>query len=337
MRLIKIDDNDSEQRLDRFLCKLFKNSSRTLIYKLNRKNIIKVKSENELKYRKEKFDYRLKKWDEIKLFIDENEFLELTKSINENKNTINNKKLDKKDIIFEDEYLLIVNKPAWIDVHPWDFKTKDLSLIDLVNDYLWDKYNSLTFKPSLIHRIDRDTSWIILIAKKKDILTKLVSDLKNKNKIEKTYLALVIWKLKNKSWTINKKLLRIENAKRENKVRVSDNWKEAITHYKVIWEYKLETKNKTEDISLLEINIETWRMHQIRVHLSHIWNPVLWDNKYWYKPLNIYLCKNHWLCRQALHSSKLKFYHYWINKEKTVEADLKEDMKSFIKMLKKLW
>lgn len=78
-----------------------------------------------------------------------------------------NDKLLKEDIVFEDADLLVLNKPSWINVHPWDHKTKETNIIAQVQDYLWDKLNSLTFKPSLIYRIDRDTSGILLIAKKK--------------------------------------------------------------------------------------------------------------------------------------------------------------------------
>ena len=105
-----------------------------------------------------------------------------------------------------------------------------------IQDYLWDKLNSLTFRPSLIHRIDRDTSWILMIAKKKDILTKLVSDFKGHEKVKKTYYAIVLWKMSRKEWTITKKLLRIEWATNENKVQVSDKWLTAITHYKLLKE-----------------------------------------------------------------------------------------------------
>jgi RluA family pseudouridine synthase len=231
----------------------------------------------------------------------------------------------------------VLNKNPWINVHPWDHKTKEISIINQVQDYLWDKLNSLTFKPSLIHRIDRDTSGILLIAKKKDILTKLWEDFKKseKWKINKTYLAYVFWKLPNKSWTIKDKLLRIEDAKNENKVQVSPKWQDAISHYKVISEHNLKTKEGDLIISEVEVNIETWRMHQIRVHLSHLGFPVIMDDKYGDKRLNSYIEKNYWLKRQALHSIKIEFFHYPHNKRISLTANLKDDMKNFIEKLKK--
>ena len=137
MILLNIEENDSNQRLDKFLCKLFKNSSRSLIFKLNRKNKVKIKNKWSEKYRKYDIDYKIQIWDEIKLFISEDEFKELSKS-NDDKNVFNKNKKEL-DIVYEDDFLLVVNKDAWIDVHPWDFKTKDLSLIDIVKDYLWEK------------------------------------------------------------------------------------------------------------------------------------------------------------------------------------------------------
>jgi 23S rRNA-/tRNA-specific pseudouridylate synthase len=234
---------------------------------------------------------------------------------------------------------LIINKSPWINVHPWDHKTTEISLINQAQDYLWDKLNSLTFKPSLIHRIDRDTSWIIMIAKKKDILTKLWEDFKKSwkwSKIKKTYLAYVFWNLPSETWTITKKLLRIEWAKNENKVQVSEKGLDAVTHYKVIWENTIKTKEWNIIISEVEINIDTWRMHQIRVHMADLWNPVVLDDKYWDKKLNSYIKRTFWLDRQALHSSKISFFHYGKNKNIELTANLKDDMKEFLEKVKKV-
>jgi 23S rRNA-/tRNA-specific pseudouridylate synthase len=75
-------------------------------------------------------------------------------------------------------------------------------------------------------------------------------------------------------------------------------------------------------------------MHQIRVHLSHIWNPVIMDEKYWNKKLNSYIEKNYWFKRQALHSSKIEFFHYWMDKIVVLSANLKDDMALFITKIK---
>jgi 23S rRNA-/tRNA-specific pseudouridylate synthase len=134
-----------------------------------------------------------------------------------------------------------------------------------------------------------------------------------------------------KNGTITKKLERIKNAKNENKVQISEKWQEAVTHYSVLNEFFLKTKEWNLIISELEVEIKTWRMHQIRVHLADLWNPILWDKIYWNKKLNAFLEKNYWLERQALHAWKIEFFHYGKEKKMKLEARIKDDLKDFIK------
>ncbi len=338
MRLYKIEENDANQRLDKFLKKLFPLATRSLIYKFNRKDKIKIKQVwEDTKFRKEDNEYKLQIWDEVKIFLSDDDF----KALSEKEETVlsekeidQKQKFDKKDIVYEDADLFVVNKNAGINVHPGDHKTTESNLIAQVQDYLWDKLNSLTFKPSLIHRIDRDTSGILMIAKKKDMLTRLVSDLKTHEKIKKTYYTIVIWKLSRNKWTIKKNLLRIEWAKNENKVQVSENWQTAITHYKSIKEHIIQTEQWVLILTELEVNIETGRMHQIRVHLASLGNPILWDKTYWDKKLNAYFSNNYGISRQALHSWKIEFFHYTRNKKMELTANIKQDLTDFINKIK---
>lgn len=329
MKLFTITENDANQRLDKFLKKLFPLATRGLLYKFNRTNKIKVNK------KREDNEYKLQIWDEVRIFLQDDDFEKLSKeSLHSNHLPKGESivKLDKKDIVFEDSFILVINKNPWVNVHPWDHKTKEISLIDQVQDYLWDKLNSLTFKPSLAHRIDRDTSWIVIIAKKKDMLTRLVEDFKNHKNIRKFYLTIVSWILKEKEWVINKKLERIVDAKNENKVKISNEWQSAITHYKVLDEFQYEN----ERFSLLEVEIKTGRMHQIRVHLENLWHPVIGDKTYWNKSLNHYLSRELLVNRQFLHASRIEFTHYWIGKRITLEARLKDDMKEFLEKISKI-
>jgi len=336
MKLYKIEENDANQRLDKFLKKLFPRATRGLLFKFNRKDKIKVKFEwSEWKFKKRDNEYKLQVWDEIKIHLSDKDFDELTKREEDIKTNITWEKFDKKDIVFEDSDLFVINKNAWINVHPGDHKTKESNVIALVQDYLWDKLNSLTFKPSLIHRIDRDTSWILLIWKKKDILMKLVNDFKDHKKVKKTYYAIVFWKLPKKKWTITKKLLRIENAKNENKVQISEKWLNAVSHYKLLKEHILQTKEWVLILSEVEIEIETGRMHQIRVHMASLGNPILWDKAYWDKKLNSFFERNFWLKRQALHAWKIEFFHYGRERLLNLEARIKKDLVDFINKIKK--
>lgn len=338
MKQFKIEENDANQRLDKFLKKLFPRATRSLIYKFNRKDKIKIKFDwSDWKFKKRDNEYRLQVWDEIKIFLSDEDFDTLKEDTSSKKDIVSKKwkgKFNEKDIVYEDWDLLVVNKKSWINVHAWDYKTKEIPLINQVQDYLWDKLNSLTFKPSLIHRIDRDTSWILMIAKKKDILTRLVKDFKEHEKIKKTYYAIVLWKLSRKKWVIKKNILRVENAKNENKVQISESWKTAITHYKLIKEHILRTRENILILSEVEVQIETWRMHQIRIHMASVWNPVLWDKIYWDKKLNSFFERNYSLKRQALHAWKIEFFHYGRDKRIELVAKIKKDLVNFIALIK---
>ncbi|MDD3645834.1 MAG: RluA family pseudouridine synthase [Candidatus Gracilibacteria bacterium] len=349
MKLFKIEENDANQRLDKFLKKLFPNATRSLIYKINRKDKVKVKSlpllggdlEGASKFKKRDNEYKLQVGDEVKIFLSDSEFKELstfkesTQSVSTNEIEISTRaRLDKKDIVFEDSDLLVVNKNPGINVHPGDHKTKESNLIAQIQDYLGDKLNSLTFKPSLIHRIDRDTSGILMIGKKKDMLTRMVADLKDHKKVQKIYYAIVLGRLSRKEGTIKKNLLRIENAKDEAKVRVDDKGQSAVTHYKLIKEHIVKAPEGDIILSELEVQIETGRMHQIRVHLASIGNPIVGDKAYGDKRLNGFFAKNYGLTRQALHAWKIDFFHYGRDKNMQLTAKIKDDLVDFIKKVK---
>lgn len=171
MKQLIITPNDANQRLDKFLKKLLPRAALSLIYKLNRKNAVKVNR------RREDNEYKIREGDSVELFIKDEEYEKLTEAKSPTQRHPD-QRLDREDIVYEDGDLLIVNKNPGTIVHPGDFKTADVSLIDQVQDYLGDKLNSLTFKPSLIHRIDKDTSGIIMIAKTKPSLDAMLRELR---------------------------------------------------------------------------------------------------------------------------------------------------------------
>jgi len=329
-----ITSNDAHQRLDKFLKKLLPNASLSYIYKLSRKGNIKVITREGKKTKQDK-DYKIIEGEHIQIFLNDSDIAELQK-VNIQQVTVGvEQKLLGADIAYEDKDLLVINKNPWLNVHPGDHKSDEVSLIQQVHDYYKWSLDSLTFKPSLIHRIDRDTSWIVMIAKSKYTLTRLSDDFKQHNALKKTYFCIVLWRVSRKSWTITKKLKRIENAKNENKVQVSEKWLEAITHYKLIHEYTLKIPKWEQILSCLEVTIETGRMHQIRVHMAALWNPILWDNSYWDRQLNSYFAKRYGISRQMLHAWKIEFYHPVKKRKTRVEARLKKDMQNFIARLKK--
>jgi len=323
MKLFRIEENDAYGRLDRFLKKLLPWASASLVYKLNRKNKIKVDG------KRQDNEYKLQPGQEVKIFLTDDEFTTLSTPPKTIIKEAGIWILSKKNIVYEDGDILIVNKDAGVNVHPGDHKTKELSLISQVHDYLWDKHTSLTFQPSLVHRIDRNTSGIVMIAKQKHILTKLAKDFREHTNIQKNYRALVFGKLPHTRGKIDAKLLRIENAKNENKVRVDPKWQPALTYYQVLSEW---TIGNTQ-ISEVEVEIHTGRMHQIRVHMAFLGNPIVWDDTYGDKQKNAYISKHFGLSRQALHAEKITFYHPGKKKSLSLIARLKPDMEQFLKKI----
>ncbi len=334
MKQFDITQNDADQRLDKFLRKLFPSATRGLIFKLNRKGKIKVITTDKKKTKQDN-EYKLQVWEKVQIFLSDADFKELTTVEKRPSIIMPSQKFSRKDLVFEDAGLFVNNKNPGQNVHPWDHKTQEVSLIEQVQDYLWEKLNSLTFKPSLAHRIDRDTSGIIIIAKQKHILTQLVADFKEKNRVRKIYFAIVFGKLSRQEGIIKKKLKRIENARNENKVQVSESWQEAITHYKVLDEFRVSLPQWEQIISAVEVEIKTGRMHQIRVHMAALGTPIVGDKSYGDKSLNHYFEKHYGVNRQMLHAWKVEFYHSGRKKKMMLQAKLKNDMEKFMGSFKK--
>jgi len=140
--------------------------------------------------------------------------------------------------------------------------------------------------------------------------------------------------LHHKSKKLDGKLKRNDDTK--NKVEVSAEWKNAVSIVKLIEKKSINIENKKIDFSVLEINIETGRTHQIRVHLSSIWYPILWDERYWDKALNYFLSKKIYINRHMLHAYKLELNHPKKWKKIKFKANIKQDMKKlFNETLKK--
>ncbi len=216
---------------------------------------------------------------------------------------------------------MVVNKPSGMNVHGGDHKTSEISLIDLVQDMLGGKYDSLTFKPALVHRIDRDTSGCLLIAKEKSTLESLLAALQG-HEIEKVYHTLVVGIPEKRRDTIRAKLLRVENAKNEAKVRVDESGQSAVTHYEMLQSFGR--------YSLLECRIETGRTHQIRVHLASIGHPILGDSSYGDKSVNSFMKRENHIVRQMLHARLLEVVHPKTQKRLTVESPYPEDFHSLL-------
>jgi 23S rRNA pseudouridine1911/1915/1917 synthase len=229
-------------------------------------------------------------------------------------------------VLYEDESLLVINKPPGINVHPGDHKSKEVSIIELVQDYLRTTPRKGLFEPALVHRIDRDTSGVLIIAKNRLSLNILLEELQE-HEMQKNYLALVAGSVTPASGKIDLPLLRRE-VERWPKVIVDKNGQRAITHY--------TTLGTHQGISLLELRLETGRMHQIRVHLAATWAPVLGDTKYWVSIARAFAAKHMNFIvpeRQLLHAHKIWFHHPKSGKLLEIIAPVPNDMRELVKRI----
>ena len=172
-------------------------------------------------------------------------------------------------------------------------------------------------RPGIVHRLDKDTSGLIIIAKNDKAHINLSNQLKN-HLVKKTYIALVRGVVKENEATINMPIGR--SQKDRKKMAVNKNGKNAVTHFKVLKRY--------DNYTLLEVNIETGRTHQIRVHLSEIGYPIIGDYTYSNG-------KNEWNIKgQRLHAKILEFTHPITNKQMHLEAELPEYFNNILLELK---
>ena len=222
------------------------------------------------------------------------------------------------DVLYEDNDIIVVNKPKGMVVHPAN-GNPDGTLVNAVMAICKGTLSGIggEIRPGIVHRLDKDTSGVIIVAKNDKAHINMSEQIKN-HEVEKTYIALVKGYVKENEATIDMPIGR--STKDRKKMAVRKEGKKAITHFKVV--------ERFPNYTLLEVKIETGRTHQIRVHLSEIGYPIVGDEVYSNG-------KNEWGIKgQCLHAKSLKFKHPITGKEMFIEAPLPEYFKNILQDLK---
>lgn len=235
-------------------------------------------------------------------------------------------------VLFEDQYILVIDKPADMVVHPADGNLTG-TLVNALLEYSPEIISSkndnsvhASVRPGIVHRLDKDTSGIIIVAKNSKSLSSLSRQLAAKN-IKKTYSVLVYGETA-KSGEVKSFLGRAKNDRKKIAVLDKSKGKLAITKYKKIDEYLLG-KDK---LSLLSIEIPTGRTHQIRVQLTSIGHPIIGDQTYFSKESK-HFSDQIGAKRQMLHASKIEFHHPINNKIISIESKLPADFQLILNKL----
>jgi 23S rRNA pseudouridine955/2504/2580 synthase len=284
MREWTIQKNDAGQRLDKFLTKSLPQLSQSLLYKYLRLKRIKLGG------KRVEANYRLQEGDVLQLYLNDSLFEETTPKIRMAKQPVS------LDVVYEDENLLLINKPAGLVVHEDDNGSTD-TLVNRMIQYLmqkgeYDPQKERSFVPALCNRIDRNTSGIVIAAKTAQALRVLNQKVKDRE-IDKRYLCVVAGHLPPQAEL--KAFMRKDEKK--NEVRVFDhpvpNGKTMLTNYRVL--------KSGKEASLLEVELVTGRTHQIRAHFAHIGHPLIGDGKYGNRAINQkFGCKYQLLCAYQL-------------------------------------
>ena len=242
----------------------------------------------------------------------------------------------KLDIIYEDDDLLIINKPAGIIMHP-GAGNYDKTIVNALIHYNKDSLSTIgdELRPGIVHRIDKDTSGLVVIAKNNEVHENLSRQF-SEHSITRVYQLLIWGKLRPSSGKIDTFITRSSKNRQMMEVSISKG-KRAITNYKTIEVFE---NDKTPTLSLVECRLETGRTHQIRVHMTHLGNSIMGDGKYKkkYKKLKnidtnlenlIYK-----LDRQFLHAKTLGFIHPRTSEEMVFSSILPQELEKILELLR---
>lgn len=321
MKTIQIDDDNEGVRIDRILRKELAGSSLSGIYSSIRKGNIRVNG------KRVKQNYRLKSGDRIEINIARAE-LTSEKITHKKSPSLRHTEFFRQNfrIIYEDEWLLVCDKPAGLVVHAGTKHLKQDTLIDLAKSYAEHTAgNKKIIEPVLVHRLDRDTSGVILIAKNKRTLRFLHDNLRG-NEFQKKYIVLCHGIPSVKKGSIELPLVRTHERNRGMKVTVGEDGLASRSSFRLVETYR--------NASRIEVDLHTGRTHQIRVHMAHISCPVIGDVRYGDRGKDQSLFdKNSSLRRLYLHAEQLSFPHPGLERVVTFSAPVPADFQKILQLL----
>lgn len=280
VRMITIDDSHAGQRIDNFLISFLKGVPKSRIYRAIREGEVRVNK------KRVKPDYRLALDDIVRIPP-----IRVAETTQLNQPPQWQQRLLSESFLYEDEGLIILNKPVGMAVHGGS--GVNFGVIETLR-----KIRPQAKFLELVHRLDRDTSGCLMIAKKRSTLVELQELLRN-HQIEKVYLTLVRGHWHGGKREIRLPLLKNQMQSGERMVHVSDKGKMAVSWFESVKQFR--------DTTLLKVTLQTGRTHQIRVHAAHLHHPIVGDEKYGDKKFNQQM-RNQGLKRLFLHAASLTFH-----------------------------
>ncbi len=313
-----IGEDSNAQRIDNFLIKRLKGIPRSHIYQSLRSGQVRING------KRVKVNYRLQKGDTVRIPP-----VRKTKSNSSNKMKMAEFRFTPFDVLFQDEALLVINKPAGMAVHGGS------NISFGVIEQLRAQNPDWKFL-ELVHRLDRETSGALLLAKKRAVLVELHRQIRER-KMEKRYLVLVKGKWHNPKQSVKLALNKYITTSGERRVTVAMDEKEKKGKVEAHTVFTLQ--KSWQDFSLLEAELKTGRTHQIRVHLAHLGFPIVGDDKYGNYLLNKKLNRRSGqglnLKRMFLHACVTVVTHPMTGERLRIEAPLAKDLQRFLSGLNK--
>lgn len=319
--VLEIDENSQDQRIDNFLVKVCKGVPKAHLFRIIRSGEVRVNS------KRVEAKHKLAMGDKVRVPpIKTNLDQTLASNSSAEGQSVQrfNRAGEDIPVLFEDDHLLVVNKPSGTAVHGGSGVS--LGIIEQMR--LLARYSS--YQLELVHRIDRETSGVLIIAKKRSVLRALQEQLRNRS-WKKYYQTLVLGQWPKTLARVELSLSKVQAGENEKKVFVDPAGDKAITLFKPIQRFK----SPNSDFTLLQAQILTGRTHQIRVHTSASGYPIAGDDRYGDFAINKNLARSG-LKRMFLHAARIQLVHPATNETIVLEAPLAPELERFMKSLDKV-